>query len=242
MDDHLTAGAAAADGLATPQEPRPKYPPWLTLLRDDPGHIQRSPALSYWALSAFHIGQFTDSCCSLATAVMLLNAARGPRQLQAGEKLVTQQDLLSAIGDPDWTFGCTDPEGHGASLREMAPILERAYALYGVAGARVEMVQVTDARAAAPGFRAALAAMERAPATQIALNFDGAPVYGQADYGHFSPAAAYDASRDLVLVLDVDRGWYEPYWVPAEVMLAAMATSSRKDGTPRGYLAVTLPG
>jgi hypothetical protein len=225
-----------------PKYAPPKYPPWLTLLQDDPAHIRRSPAPSYWALSAFHIGQFTDSCCSLATAVMLVNAARGSRHLRAGEKLVTQEDLLAAIGDPGWTHACTDPQGNGASLREMAPILERAYGLFGVAGAGVEMVQLTDATAAADGFREALGAMERAPTTQLALNFDGAPVYGQADYGHFSPAAAYDAARDRLLVLDVDRGWHEPYWAPVEVMLAAMATLSRKDGTPRGYLKVTLPG
>jgi hypothetical protein len=171
---------------------------------------------------------------------MLVNAARGSGHLKAGEKLVTQQDLLAAVNDEGWTFHCTDPQGNGASLQEMAPIMERAYALYGVGGARVQMVQVTDAAAQADGFRAALAAMERAPTTQIALNFDGAPVYGQADYGHFSPAASYDAARDRVLVLDVDRGWHEPYWVPVDIMLAALATMSRKDGSPRGYLRVTL--
>ena len=219
----------------------PKYAPWLTLLRDDPSHIRRSPAPSYWALAPFHIGQFTDTCCSLATAVMLVNAARGSGHLRAGDKLVTQPDLLAAVGDPDWTFGCTDPEGHGASLREMAPLMERAYAASGVAGARVEKVALTDAAAAADDFRRDLAAIERSATTQIALNFAGAPVYGQADYGHFSPAAAFDAARDRLLVLDVDRGWYEPYWVPVDVMLAALATSSRKDGTPRGYLRIKLP-
>lgn len=221
---------------------RPKYAPWLTLLRDDPSHIRQSPAASYWAMAPYHIGQFTDTCCSLATAVMLVNAARGSAGLEAGDKLATQQDLLAAVNDAGWTFHCTDPDGHGASLREMAPIMERAYAHYGVAGARVEMVQVGDVVAQADGFRAALAAMEQSPATQIALNFDGAPVYGQAEYGHFSPAASYDAARDRMLVLDVDRGWYEPYWVPVDIMLAALATLSRKDGSPRGYLKVTLKG
>lgn len=222
--------------------PRPKYAPWLTLLQDDPEHLRRSPAPSYWALSAFHIGQFTESCCSLATAVMLVNAARGSRHLAAGEKLVTQRDLLAAVNDPDWTFHCTDARGNGASLREMAPILERAYARYGIAGARVEMVQVTDAAAAAADFRRALAEMERAPTTQLALNFAAATVYGDGDYGHFSPAAAYDADRGRLLVLDVDHDWHEPYWVPIEIMLKAMATASRKDGTPRGYLRVSLAG
>jgi hypothetical protein len=221
---------------------RPKYAPWLTLLRDDPAHIRQSPAPSYWALSAYHVGQFTDTCCSLATAVMLVNAARGSAHLRGGAKLATHEDLMAAVDDANWTFHCTDPQGNGASLREMAPILERAYAHYGVAGARVEMVQVIDAVAQADGFRAALAAMERSPSTQVALNFDGAPVYGEADYGHFSPAAAYDAARDRVLVLDVDRGWHEPYWVPVDIMLSALATKSRKDGSPRGYLRVTLAG
>jgi hypothetical protein len=233
--------------MSSPQaiasEPKhPKYAPWLTLLRDDPSHIRQSPSPSYWSLSAFHIGQFTDTCCSLATAVMLVNAARGSGHLHAGDKLVTQQDLLAAVNDEGWTFHCTDPQGNGASLQEMAPIMKRAYAHYGMPGARVEMVQVTDATAASPAFRQALAAMESSAAVQIALNFDAAPVYGQADYGHFSPAASYDAARDRLLVLDVDRGWHEPYWVPVDIMLTALASMSRKDGSPRGYLKVTLAG
>lgn len=225
--------------MESPDSP-PKYAPWLTLLRDDQAHLRSRPAPSYWALAPYHVGQITDTCCSLATAAMLVNAARGSAHLRAGDKLVTQEDLLAAVGDPDWTFGCTDAEGHGASLREMAPIMERAYALCGVAEAAVEMVQTTDAPAAADGFRQALAAIELSAATQLALNFDGAIVYGAADYGHFSPAAAYDERRDRLLVLDVDRGWFEPYWVPVDIMLKAMATASRKDGTPRGYLKVTL--
>lgn len=217
----------------------PKYAPWLTLLRDDPAHLRSRPAPSFWALVPYHVGQITETCCSLATATMLINAARGSAHLHAGEKLIRQKDLLAAVNDPDWTFACTDPEGQGASLREMAPIMARAYSLFGV-GAMVELVQITDAAAAADDFRQALAAIELSAATQLALNFDGAIVYGAADYGHFSPAAAYDERRDRLLVLDVDCDWFEPYWVPVGVMLNAMATASRKDGTPRGYLKVTL--
>lgn len=35
---------------------------------------------------------------------------------------------------------------------------------------------------------------------------------GQTGTGHFSPLAAYNAKKDLVLILDVAKFKYDPYW------------------------------
>src|SRR3712207_8995568 len=35
---------------------------------------------------------------------------------------------------------------------------------------------------------------------------------GDWDGPHISPIGAYDAQRHQVLILDVDRQWYVPYW------------------------------
>ena len=56
----------------------------------------------------------------------------------------------------------------------------------------------------------------------------------QSGTGHFSPAAAYDAATDSVLVLDVARFKYPPHWVPLPLLHAAV-------GAHRGY-AVLTPG
>ena len=90
-------------------------------------------------------------------------------------------------------------------------------------------------------FRHALQTSEAAPGRFVIANFYMAAVIGRGDYGHFSPIGAYDAARDRVLILDVYRVEFEPYWVPAERLFEGMATVNRADGEPRGYLTVRLP-
>ena len=42
-------------------------------------------------------------------------------------------------------------------------------------------------------------------------------------FPHVSAIGAYDAAKKRVLLFDVDREWYEPYWVPDVELLTAMA-------------------
>ncbi len=53
-----------------------KYAPWVSLLREDSGYLRVAPAPAYWALAPHYVGQFTETGCSLASAVMVVNAAR----------------------------------------------------------------------------------------------------------------------------------------------------------------------
>jgi glutathione gamma-glutamylcysteinyltransferase len=61
----------------------------------------------------------------------------------------------------------------------------------------------------------------------------------QTGSGHFSPVAAYDAATDSVLVLDVARFKYPPFWVTLPLLWAAMAKNEPVSGRPRGYALVT---
>ena len=64
----------------------------------------------------------------------------------------------------------------------------------------------------------------------------------QTGTGHFSPVAAYAPASDMVLVLDVARFKYPPYWVPATTLFQAMCTTDPDAGplgTSRGYLLLT---
>jgi hypothetical protein len=216
-----------------------RYAPCLSLLAEDADYLRRASAPAYWALAPHYVGQFNETSCSVATATMLLNAARGSAGLAPGERLVEQQALLARMADPVWTAGCGGNEGHGVNLTQLRDLLARAGALYGLTG-RIEAEPVLAAEDAGDGFRAALCTAELAPGRLLAVNFHAGGVYGHGDYGHFSPLGAYDAGRDRVLVLDVDRGSFEPFWAPVGVMLAGMATRSPIGDQPRGYLVVTL--
>ena len=57
--------------------------------------------------------------------------------------------------------------------------------------------------------------------------------------GHFSPIAGYHSERDLVLVLDVARFKYPPYWVPLSSLWAAMSHVDPHTGLTRGYYVIS---
>lgn len=58
---------------------------------------------------------------------------------------------------------------------------------------------------------------------------------GQTGIGHFSPVAAFHEEKDLVLVLDVARFKYPPYWVKTEELHRAMQGVDPETGMSRGY-------
>jgi hypothetical protein len=49
-------------------------------------------------------------------------------------------------------------------------------------------------------------------------------------YAHISPIGAYDSVTHRVLILDVDREWYSPYWVADGDLLAAMNRVTKSFG------------
>ncbi len=219
-----------------------KYAPWVSLLREDSGYLRVAPAPAYWALAPYYVGQFTETACSLASAVMVVNAARANIARGAGTKLITQPSLLDAVGSELWRAGVVNDDGHGIGLMQLQGLLAASFGANDIASADVEAVSLVQYTAdGLARFRDTLHACEAAPGRFVIANYYMAAVIGRGDYGHFSPVGAYDAARDRVLILDVYRVELEPYWVPAERLFEGMATTNRADGEPRGYLTVRLP-
>jgi Phytochelatin synthase len=218
-----------------------KYAPWVSLLREDSDYLRRAPAPAYWALAPYYVGQFTETACSLASAVMVVNAGRADRARSAGARLITQASLLETVGSELWRIGVGNDDGHGVGLLQLQELLAASFRMHDLPAADVEavpLVQRTDD--AIDRFRAVLRACEAAAGQFVIANYYMAAVIGRGDYGHFSPIGAYDAARDRVLVMDVYRVELEPYWVPAARLFEGMTTINRADGEPRGYLTVRL--
>ena len=213
-----------------------RHSPELTPLRMDHGYLRGAPDSAYWSIAPHLIQQATDSSCSLATAVMLLNTVRGCEGHLRHTGPVSEGSLLDTLGDEVWRAAVAQ-DGGGLSLTEFATAMERALARFECdASWRIEIMPVTDADAVIGGLRAALTEMERDRTGFAAANFHLDLFYGDGvDVGHFSPIGAYDAARDLVLMLDVYKKDYEPVWAPLPRLAKAMGTPSRKTGEPRGY-------
>jgi Phytochelatin synthase len=216
-----------------------RHSPELIPLRVDHAYLRGAPESAYWSIAPHLIQQATDSSCSLATAVMLLNTVRGCEGHLRSAGPISEASLLDKLGDDFWRVAVAQ-DGNGLSLTEFAAAMERALLSYECAdGWRVVIAPVTDADAAVVDLRAALTEMEQDAAGFAAANFHLDLFYGDGvDVGHFSPVGAYDSARDLVLMLDVYKKDYEPMWAPLPRLAKAMATQSRKTGEPRGYALV----
>mmetsp|Transcript_42031 Transcript_42031/g.164635 ORF Transcript_42031/g.164635 Transcript_42031/m.164635 type:complete len:351 (+) Transcript_42031:581-1633(+) len=67
------------------------------------------------------------------------------------------------------------------------------------------------------------------------ISFDRKSI-GQTGSGHFSPIAAFHRATDSVLVLDVARFKYSPFWATVTQMHEAMAPLDTDTKRPRGYV------
>lgn len=85
-------------------------------------------------------------------------------------------------------------------------------------------------------------AFDDKPLRFVTVNFDR-QVIGQSGVGHHSPVGAYDVVSDRVLIMDVARYRFPPWWVPVETMFAAMShvSTSEMGATPRGFLVLAMP-
>lgn len=83
-------------------------------------------------------------------------------------------------------------------------------------------------------------ALEHSMTGAIVCSF-GRAALGQTGEGHFSPLAAYHAATDQVLVLDVARFKYQPYWVSVTDLYRSMECVDPVTLQPRGWFLLFPP-
>src|ERR671924_1608180 len=115
-----------------------KYADWVSLLRDDSAYLRAAPAPAYWALAPHYVGQYTECACSLASAVMIVNAARSEDLRKSGSKTMSQPALLDAVGSAEWRAEVGHDGGQGVGLSHLRTLLDASLKAVGVAPARVE--------------------------------------------------------------------------------------------------------
>ena len=75
---------------------------------------------------------------------------------------------------------------------------------------------------------------------QIVVNFSRAAI-GQTGDGHYSPIAAYHKESDRVLVMDVARFKYPPYWLTVTELYDATKAIDQESGKSRGWFVLQPP-
>jgi hypothetical protein len=218
--------------------PKPKYGPQAITLSSDHGNLGVRPSPDFWALMPYYVGQQDERSCSVASVTMVINAARAVAgmKLTADDRLIEQATLLKKVGDEKWQSD-VGTMGHGVTLDELGEFVGETFKAYGFPDAKVTVVHAADtSKKIADELHRALIENERSAHDFIIANFIQGAYTGDADVGHISPIAAYDAAKKRVLVLDSDREWYEPYWVSEKTFLEGMATKDPSNSKTRGYV------
>ena len=184
--------------------------------------LRSSASDIYLSLSEQFLTQSSPPSCGVATLAMVLNSLRidPGRVWRKPWRWFTEEMLISCfpLEKTEQTMGLTMEhfgliaECNGAS----------AQTFYG------SNTSLSD-------FRKCIASVfSEGSERRLVVAFDR-HVLGQTGTGHYSPIGAYHRDADMLLVLDVARFKYPPYWVPVEVMWESMRTIDPESRRSRGF-------
>ena len=177
-------------------------------------------------IEQFHT-QADPSFCGLASLVMALNALGvDPGRVWRGPWRWFSEELL------DCCTPLTEVQRTGVTLEQVMCL------------ARCNGAEGTLARPGTrgiDGFRADVHAATRSSERVLVLGYSRATL-GQTGAGHFSPIGGYHAASDRLLVLDVARFKYPPYWAPLPLVFDAMLERDALTARERGWLVLHRRG
>ena len=190
---------------------------------------------SYFALAEQFVTQSEPAYCSLSSLAMVLNALNfDPKKVWKGVWRWVSEETLQCE---------TQVCGHTLEkVRRNGMDFNEFESLARCHGIRIR-AQRNDAKNHSEAcnhnlsqFRSYVAAISSSDKSEsfIVANFSR-KVLGQTGDGHFSPIGGYHKDRDLVLIMDVARFKYPPFWVPLEMLWASMAVDDETTKSPRGY-------
>ena len=216
-----------------------RFAPGVVSIIQDHRYIRAHDAPVYWKISPNYLPQPTDASCSLTTATMVINSLQTHQLKYAYQKLATTDSVASSIKTDEWKNDVKQG-GNGTSLDKLGFYLTEAIKAYHIKPVKLTVVHVTKDNKVAKQFHQALMDGEKTGRTFIIVNFDQYFISGTDHVGHFSPVGAYDAKTKRVLIMDPDREFFEPYWVPEHLLLKSMEGKDSSVNKNRGFIIVKL--
>lgn len=227
-------------------EPKPTFhkrplPDSLISLSSKDGKIIFSEALasggmeSYFSLAEQFVTQSEPSYCALSSLAMVLNALNfDPKKVWKGAWRWVSEETLQCE---------TQICGHSLEkVRKLGMDFDEFESLARCHGIRIRAYKNDESNLRSNcnrdlnEFRSYVETICNSDKSEsfIIANFSR-KVLGQTGDGHFSPIGGYHKGKDLVLIMDVARFKYPPYWVPLEVLWASMAVHDNTTKSSRGY-------
>ncbi|MCP9846023.1 phytochelatin synthase family protein [Synechococcus sp. Lug-A] len=192
--------------------------------------LQSADRADYGPLAEQFLTQANLAYCGVASMVMVLNSLAVPAPAAAGYgsyRFWTQDNVFDAAA----TRAVLSPElvaRQGMTLQELRALLaSHGLQARAIHGDRLSLAQ----------FRLLVRSNLARADDRLLVNYFR-PSLGQAGGGHISPLAAYNASTDRVLILDVARYRYPSVWVPLADLWQAIRTTDSSSGRSRGVVVV----
>ena len=235
-------------GVLPPPLPEPVYsvnkrvlPDRLTAMSSPNGRkllieaLSGNAAESYWPLMEHFINQSDPAFCGVTTLIMVLNAMcvdpdvrwRGGWRYYGSEEVLLDRCCLST-----------------ERIRRVGVTLEEFGMLGKCHGLSIELKRPHGGKreCGLEEFRRDVKTMLSDPDSNAMLVVSFSRDYlGQTGDGHFSPLAAYHEESDQVLLLDVARFKYAPYWVTITDLYDSMAPLDPVTQKSRGWFLLAPP-
>ncbi|MCM0606732.1 MAG: hypothetical protein KA715_11645 [Xanthomonadaceae bacterium] len=215
--------------ISTATFANPKYGPKAVPLSlgTNQSYFKKNNAPDFWALMPYYVGQETKSGCSAAAFTTTLNAARTVKGLSSDTPLVTFHSLAEKHTDDRYKktilggFSIEKFDRSNVAIKKHWEVLKLAVHNLGLEnpGTQIDLnvIDSNNLDASRKLFHDKLVENEKTANDFIVINFLQADLTGDPEGpGHVAVIGAYDAAKKLVLVLDPDREWYEPYWSTEE--------------------------
>ncbi|MEA2907669.1 MAG: hypothetical protein QOI12_5056 [Alphaproteobacteria bacterium] len=211
---------SAASAFAETAPVKPKFGPLATSIQQSRDYFRTHDAPDYWALSPYYVPQISGSACSVATIAIMMNVMLG-LPAWGPETLVSQQSLLEKVDSKQWAEKSAQ-DGEGLTFEEFKTYVALSLEAYGLKADLETFKPADGGEATLARLRALLVENEGSDDDIVLLYFNQGAVTGDWDGPHISPLGAYDIDRRRVLIMDVDRQFYIPYWTDDETLLDAM--------------------
>lgn len=198
---------------------------------------------SFFALSEQFVTQSEPSFCALSSLAMVLNAlSYDPKRNWKGSWRWVSEEMLQCETMQVCGHSLDKIRVDGMSFGEFESLAQchdvpiKSYRVLSPIRDTATTTAIEEVVTTVEHFREhviATSTSDRADSF-IVVNFSR-KVLGQTGDGHFSPIGGYHAEKDLVLVMDVARFKYPPFWVPLTELWNAMTIHDAKSNQTRGF-------
>ena len=193
-------------------------------------------------LFKYHVKQFHESSCSVASVACVVNALL---EIQGKKPAtpVTQHQLLDRVRTAHWKERMSDggyKGKRGLPIDVLGDVVKQSLKVYNITHSTVEIVWADlnekGAQRLKNALRDRLKQFESDGSCVLIAHFDQGSFLPEFHIPHISPVGGYDEQADTVTMLDVDPAVALPYQIPFETFFKGISFDYYQIFKPYGYI------